>query len=120
MKKIIISLAIIFSFLFASGQTTNFAVYSLSSATTQILSSTATLNFPSTLTLTSSDLTITVTGAADGDPVSVGVPNGSILANSNFTAWVSSANTVTIRFSNFSAISLDPASGSFRATVTKN
>jgi hypothetical protein len=87
-------------------------------AITKVMSASATLNFGNTLTATSGDLTITVTGAADGDPVTIGVPAGSVDANSCFTAWVSSANTVTVRFNNYSAGSINPASGTFRATVT--
>jgi hypothetical protein len=80
----------------------------------------ATLNFGSTAAGASTDLTVTVTGAADGDVVSIGVPNGSTLTNGCFTAWVSAANTVTIRFSNNDLITaLDPASGTFKAFVTK-
>jgi len=84
------------------------------------LTATATLDFGSTSPSTSTDLTITVTGAADGDAVSIGVPNGSVNANSNFTAWVSATNTVTIRFNNYQTVgSIDPASGTFRASVIK-
>jgi hypothetical protein len=85
------------------------------------LTGSATLNFASTAAGTSSDLTITVTGASDGDPVNVGVPNASTLANGVFTAWVSAANTVTVRFTNTELINpLDPASGIFKVTVNKN
>jgi hypothetical protein len=87
-------------------------------AIAKVMSATATLDFGSTLTSVSTDLTITVTGAADGDPVQIGVPAGSVNADSCFTAWVSSANTVTVRFSNYSAGSINPASGTFRAVVT--
>jgi hypothetical protein len=83
------------------------------------LTGSATLNFPSTLTLLSADLTITVTGAADGDVVSLGVPNAAVNANTSYSAWVSSANTVTVRFNNYSAGTVDPASGSFKVFVTK-
>jgi hypothetical protein len=81
----------------------------------------ATLNFPSTLAGASSDLTITVPGAVNGDAVSVGVSNGSTLANGVFTAWVSAANTVTVRFTNTNLLTaLDPASGTFKVFVFKN
>lgn len=80
---------------------------------------TVTLNFPSTAAGASSDLTITVTGAVDGNPVSLGVPNASTLSNGIFTAWVSAADTVKVRFTNNSSGALDPASGAFRATVLK-
>ena len=79
----------------------------------------ATLNFPSTTTLLSADLTITVTGAADGDVVSLGVPNAAVNANTSYSAWVSAANTVTVRFNNYSSGTVDPASGTFKVFVTK-
>jgi hypothetical protein len=83
------------------------------------LTGSATLNFPSTTTLLSADLTITVTGAADGDVVSLGVPNAAVNANTSYSAWVSSANTVTVRFNNYSSGTVDPASGLFKVFVTK-
>lgn len=86
---------------------------------TGLLSTTAVLDFPNTLAQTSSDLTIAVGGAALGDTVSIGVPNASVMANSSYSAWVSAAGTVTIRFTNAGALPRDPASGTFRATVFK-
>ena len=84
------------------------------------LTATATLNFPSTAIGSSSTLTITVTGAADGDVVQIGVPATAILTNSYYTAYVSGANTVTIRFNNTSGFtSQDPNSGTFRASIIK-
>ena len=83
------------------------------------LTGSATLNFPSTTTLLSADLTITVTGAADGDVVSLGVPNAAVNANTSYSAWVSAANTVTVRFNNYSSGTVDPASASFKVFVTK-
>lgn len=86
-----------------------------------VLTGSATLNFASTAAGASTDLTITVTNALDGDPVSVGVPNASTLANGVFTAWVSAANTVTVRFTNTNLVTaLDPASGTFKVSVSKN
>lgn len=84
-----------------------------------ILWASAVLDFPSTNTGLSADLTINVTGAAVGDVVSLGVPAGSVLANSNYTAWISAANTATVRFNNYSAGALDPASGLFKVVVHK-
>lgn len=84
-----------------------------------MLSASSTLDFSSTSAGTNSDLTITVTGAADGDPVSLGVPTASINSNSSFSAWVSASNTVTVRFNNYSSGTIDPASGTFKVTVTK-
>lgn len=83
------------------------------------LTGSATLNFPSTNTQLSADLTITVTGAADGDVVSLGVPNAAVNANTSYSAWVSAANTVTVRFNNYSSGTVDPASGLFKVFVTK-
>lgn len=83
------------------------------------LTGSATLDFSSTAAQSSSELTITVTGAADGDVVSVGVPNVSSNANSCFTARVSATNTVTVKFNNYSTGAIDPASGTFKVTVFK-
>lgn len=86
----------------------------------QGLTTTATLDFPSTNDNSFSNLTVTVTGAVDGDVVTLGLPNASVpAAASNFTAWVSATNTVTVRFSNHSGLAQDPASGSFKVFVTK-
>jgi len=86
---------------------------------TVVLLGSGTLDFPSTAAQTSSDLTIAVTGAADRDVIALGVPNASVNANSNFTAWVSAAGVVTVRFNNYSASPIDPASGTFKVRVTK-
>lgn len=83
------------------------------------LTATGSLDFPSTTNGESSDLTITVTGAADGDIVYVGTPNAAVHANTCYTAFVSAANTVTVRFNNYSAAAVDPASGTFRVSVLK-
>ena len=80
---------------------------------------TAALNFGNTLAQTSADLTISLTGASEGDVVQLAVPSVAVNADSNYTAWVSSADTITVRFSNFSAAPINPASGTFRVAVTK-
>jgi hypothetical protein len=79
----------------------------------------ATLNFPSTNAQSSADDTIAVTGAAVGDVVSLGVPNAAVNANTSYSAWVSAANTVTVRFNNYSSGTVDPASALFKVFVTK-
>lgn len=86
-------------------------------AITNWIGASATLDFPSTAAQSSSDLTITATGAADGDTVILGVPNAAVNANACYTAWVSASNTVTVRLNNFSSGSLDPTSGTFRVLV---
>lgn len=102
------------------------AIYTINSVGTPVvgvipimLSSTATLNFPSTTAGGVSDLTVTLTGAVDGDLVTLGVPNGSTLASGLFTCWVSSAGTVKVRFTNNSAGALDPASGVFKVSILR-
>lgn len=82
-------------------------------------SGTAPLDFGSVSAQSSADLTITVTGAALGDSVALGVPTASVTAGVMFTAWVSAANTVTVRAHNYSAAAADPASGSFKATIVR-
>ncbi len=80
---------------------------------------TSSINFPGTASGASSDFPVTIAGATDGDIVSLGVPQISTSPNSCFTAWVSAPNTVTIRFNNYSAAAIDPASGNFKVKVIK-
>ncbi len=92
----------------------------ISSWQTKQIAGTATLDFPTTAAQTSTELTLTVTGAADGDVVSVGVPSTAYNANSEYTARVSGANTVSIAFNNFGAIAaINPNSGTFKVIVFK-
>lgn len=100
---------------------TNYYVTSGSTRYTlaKTLTTTVTLNFGNTLTNTSSDITVALTGAALNDVVIIGVPNGAVNNNSCYTAWVSSANNVRVRFNNYSSASINPASGTFRITVLK-
>lgn len=83
------------------------------------LQATGTLDFPSTLSLAASTRTITVTGAASGDSVFLGVPHATANQGGVYWAWCNSANSVTIRFSNTTGLTIDPASGSFNVTVIK-
>ncbi len=83
---------------------------------TTYLSGSATLDFANTAAQSSDDLSITVTGAAVGDQVVVGIP-GSPDSNSNFTAWVNSADTVYVRFNNYSSGAINPASGTYTVKV---
>jgi hypothetical protein len=85
----------------------------------ETLSASATFDFPNTTSGNSSDLTITVTGAADGDVVALGVSNTAVSAKSCFTAWVSAANTVSVRFNNYSSASINPPSANFKIKVLK-
>lgn len=89
----------------------------ISATTLTILTGSATLDFTSTAAQTSSELTITVTGAVVNDVVSVGPP-AAPNANSSFSAYVSATNTVTVRFNNYSSGAIDPASATYKVTVT--
>jgi len=84
----------------------------------KILSATATLDFPSTAAGATSDLTITVTGAAVGDASDVELPY--LKAPGQDFHWrVTASNTVTIRFINNTASTVDLDSGTARITVFK-
>jgi hypothetical protein len=83
-----------------------------------ILSATATLDFPSIGSNGTETLTITVTGAVAGDSVFLGCPAG-LDAGLVFCASVTAADTVTVRMHNSSGGSIDPASATFRATVIR-
>ena len=84
-------------------------------AITKHLSATATLDFANQAAVGCEVLTITVTGAAVGDTVAIGVPNGSDTTNSTFYGWVSATNTVSVK--HCVVVSGNPASGSFRVDV---
>lgn len=87
---------------------------------TPLNSGSASLNFDLT-SVNFQDLTITATGAADGDPVSLGVPIASITSNVQYTAFVSAANTVTVRASRIDvATGANPAAGTFQVRVLKS
>lgn len=101
----------------AEVSTTGFTINS-GTEITKHLSATAVLDFGSIATDNFEDLTITVTGAAVGDTVNLGVPNGSMTDDLFFFGWVSATNTVTVRALNNSGVSArDPASGTYRADV---
>jgi hypothetical protein len=86
----------------------------------QTVVTTAAVTFANTAAQSSNDQTIAVVGAASGDIVSLGVPNGAVLANSAYTAWVSANDVVTIRFNNYSAAAQNPAGPhTFKVQVVK-
>jgi hypothetical protein len=83
------------------------------------LPGTATLDFGNTLAGASTDLTIAVTGAVDGDVVTVGVPIASQTANGVYSAFVSASDVVTVRFTNTNLVTaINPTSGAFKVLVT--
>jgi hypothetical protein len=83
------------------------------------LSATASLDFDlSGAGITCQTLTVTVTGAADGDSVGLGIPNA--LASSTgvlFTGWVSAANTVSVKACDVTSANPNPAAATVRADV---
>lgn len=83
------------------------------------LNGSATIDFGATGGAAVSDATITVTGAAVGDIVTLGVPDAAVTSTGVFFAWVSAANTVTVRYSNKALISENPGSGTFKVRVIK-
>lgn len=89
------------------------------SSISKVLTATASLDFGSIAAQTSADLTVTVTGAATGDAVVMGLP-AAPESGVVFNAFVSSANTVTIRATNATSGAVDPASATFRATVIQH
>ncbi len=80
-----------------------------------ILTAEATLDFPNTAAQNNADLTIPVPGAQVGHPVFVGGPVPP--DDSCFTAFVSAAGVVSVRFNNYSAGAINPASGAYRIVV---
>lgn len=86
------------------------------STITKLLSGSASLNFGSIAAAAQADLTITVTGAAVGDEVALALP-AAPAAGIVFNAFVSAANTVTIRASNITATAVDPDAATYGVIV---
>ena len=85
---------------------------------TQVLTTTATLDFASIAAVASEDKTIAVAGAAVGDSVALGLP-AAPAAGIVFNGFVSAADTVTVRATNITASAVDPASADYTAMVFK-
>lgn len=83
---------------------------------TKMLVGSAALDFPSINAASQADLTITVTGAAVNDDVVLGLP-AAPTAGLVFNAFVSAANTVTIRATNVTAAPVDAASATYSVLV---
>lgn len=71
------------------------------------------------------EATMTVTDAADGDTVALGIPNAVFSGTTGSTTFsvigfVSSAGTVTVRVCQHSATAADPAAATIRADVWKH
>ncbi len=83
---------------------------------TELSVATASLNFGSIATLEQADLTITVAGAAVGDYVALSLP-AAPTAGIVFNAFVSAADTVTIRATNATAGAVDPGAATYGVLV---
>jgi len=98
---------------------TNGFIPGVGATITDVLTATATIDFPSITAASTSDSTgITVTGAAVGDAVFVGTP-ATIEAGLVVTGYVSATNTVKVRAANVTALAINPASGAFKVVVIK-
>lgn len=84
----------------------------------KFLWATASMDFASSATLLSSDVTIAVTGARLGDPALIGFVTPPV-ANVTYYAFVSAADVVTARFMNTSGGTLDPAAQVIIVAVLK-
>lgn len=79
----------------------------------------ATLDFDLTA-VTFQDATITVGGAAVGNPLELGIPAAAMHNDVHYQAWVSATGTVTVRaIRRDPATAVNPASGVFRAKVSR-
>lgn len=90
----------------------------IDAAVGKILTGSKTFDLGSTVDAAGSSTTVTVTGAALGDFVT-GVSLSVDLQGITVTAYVSAANTVTVRFQNESGGTLDLASATLRVLVRK-
>ena len=88
------------------------------SSVPRVLTATEELNFPAVAAAGNQDLTIDVAGAEVGDAVFLGAPSAPE-AGLVFQAFVSAADTVTVRAANVTAAAIDPAAATFRATLIK-
>jgi hypothetical protein len=88
-------------------------------AISRYISATAALDFASIAANSIGTLTVTATGAAAGDSVHLGPP-AAIEAGLMWSAFVSAADTVTIRLHNTTGSAIDPASATWRVSVIKH
>jgi hypothetical protein len=90
----------------------------------KVLAGTGSLDFGATAAGACDSLTITITGAADGDTVALGIPTALAAADTyqSFHGFVSAPDTVTVKRCNptnaTTALS-NPAAATVRATVFK-
>ena len=81
-------------------------------------SGTASLDFPAVPANSCVVDHVTVTGAATGDTLALGVPVAATVADVNYTGYVLAGDTVTVKACNVAtAASANPPAGTFRADV---
>lgn len=86
-------------------------------AVTERLSKAVSLDFPNVLANAFQDLTVSVPGAVAGNPVALGLTATGPFAGLRYEAWVSAADTVTVRANNFTAGPLNPGAQTFVVLV---
>jgi hypothetical protein len=84
---------------------------------TNVLTATASLDFPST-TASHSDLLIAITSVTTNDTATLGVPFQAVAGGGAFSCFTTNGG-VWVRFLNHTAIGINPAEAMFRATVIK-
>jgi hypothetical protein len=82
------------------------------------LTASASLDFPSIAAQSSTTLTVTVAGASLGDTMTATPPT--LAAGLVFAAYISAADTVTVRMTNVTAAAINPAAGTWTVSVIKN
>ena len=85
----------------------------------QIITVSATLNFPAIGANSFEDLTIAAPGTEVSDPVALGVENISMTNEVVFVAFVSALNVVTVRAINTNGNTPNPVSGFFQVKILK-
>ena len=92
----------------------------LSALGLQVLTVSQELEFGNVLAQQSEDIEVTVTGAALGDVVALGIPAVSVTGTGTaFFAYVKLADKVNVRFLNASASPVNPTAGTFTIKVFK-
>jgi hypothetical protein len=83
---------------------------------TKVLSTSGTLTFPLIAAVSQNTQTFTVSGAAVGDEVILALP-AAPTAGIVFNAFVSAANTVSVRASNITAAGVTPGAATYGVVV---
>lgn len=83
------------------------------------ISTSSSLDYPSISSQSEQSLTITLTGAIEGDAVSISIPATSVSVGVIYTGRVSAPDTVIITAYNITASPVDPSSGIFKVKVLK-